>query len=436
MGFTSQYNDRQNDYIGISIFAPYETNVTVFSNQTGQAWNSTVLINEGEIFEYKLPISLRMDRSKYLQKGIEISSTKNISVLGFNFGDYNDAGDGSLALPINTLGLVYVVASYQPYSSRYRVNIAVISAQDNNPIIVLPNKNAIIYYRGLWYDGRTSQPYFTQVLGKLDALYISGTSDLSGTLVIASKPVTVISGIEHSNNLGSYDFMEAYLLPVSLWGYEYILIPVGTMRKTQGNIFRIFAYENNTVVEGLYWTRVLSSGLYTEIILEKHFTSYIKCSKPCQVVQYIRGETIYGKYAGPSMLVLPSVSQFLSYYHVVLPYGSEYYDSIAIVIQKENVYGLYMNGLKLNALRWEGVNGTEYVWTVISLSDPSAVTVYHTSSSVKFGLLVFGWKGDGSYAYAGGFSLCNKSNGELSVNLKNQHLISESFLRHVVNLVQ
>jgi hypothetical protein len=82
------------------------------------------------------------------------------------------------------------------------------------------------------------------------------------------------------------------------------------------------------------------------------------------------------------------------------------------MIENDKVQGLYMNGIKLNGLRWEAINGTKYVWTVVSFSDPSTVTVYHTSSSVRFGVLVFGWTSGASYAYTGGYMLPNHSHGE------------------------
>ena len=412
IGFAPQNRDwyYRVGYIGVSILAPYDTNVTIFSNQSSKTWNITVYINEGEIFEYKLPISLRMDRSRYLQRGIEISSTRNISVFCLNSKGYEFA-DGYLALPSWTLGLIYVVASYQPYSSSYKASITVISANDNNTIIVLPNKNAIVEYRGQRYDDSTSLLYITEVLNKLEALYIYGFSDLSGTIIIASKPVTVISSVERVRTLNYQDSMEAFLIPVSLWGYEYVLTTVGTMNAKKGDIFRIFAYENNTVVETGYWTKTLSSRMYAELILGDDLASFAKCSKPCQVVQYIRQEN-----TRPSMIVLPSVNQFLSYYQVILPYGSEYYDSITITIDNKHIEGLYMDGLKLNSLRWKSINGSNYVWTVVSLSDPNTVTVYHNSSDVKFGLLLFGWNPHASYAYPAGLALGNSLNGRICLS--------------------
>ena len=388
--------------------APYDTNVTIFSDQSSMSWNKTVYIKEGERFEFKLPNSLRMDRSRFLQRGIEISSTRNISMFCLNSQSNRQVVDGYLALPSTTLGLIYVIASYQPYSSSYRANIAVMSAHDNNTIIVLPIKNSVIYYRGQRYDDSTSLLYITQVLNKLEALYIYGFSDLSGTLVIASKPVTVISGIERVYISRNYDCLEALLLPVSLWEYEYILTTVGTMNGKLGDIFRIFAYENNTVVETGYWTKVLSSRMYVQLVLGEDLASFAKCSKPCQVVQYIRQEN-----SQPSMIVLPSINQFLSYYQVILPYGSEYHDSLTITIENEHIEGLYMNGLKLSDLRWKSINGSNYVWTVVSLSDPNTVTVYHNSSAVKFGLLVLGQNYRAWYAYPGGFALGNYLSGRV-----------------------
>ncbi|XP_028410736.1 uncharacterized protein LOC114533422 [Dendronephthya gigantea] len=361
-----------------------------------------------------------MDPSKYFQKGIEISSTSDISLLCSQ--GYYLSGDGYLALPTKALGSEYIVSSYdlyfyQPWSPN-RANVAVISAHDDNRVIVIPDKNALIYYRGLWYNGRNSQLYIIHVLNKLEALYITEKSDLSGTLVIASKQVSVISGVDTPLNLGGAAFLGASLHPISSWGYEYVLTTVRSMDKNRGDIFRIFAYRYNTVVTTAYWIKTLSPGTYTELILEKDLASYVNCSEPCQVVQYIRGESVGRRYADSSMVVVPSVNQFLSFYHVVIPGGLSYHDSITIFIEKEDINGLFFNGVKLNHCRWDKINGTNYVWTVISLSGPNTVKVYHSSEAVKFGLLAFGWNSEEysagrSYAFSGGFALNNKSAGKV-----------------------
>ena len=341
-------------------------------------------------------------------KGIEILSTRNISVTCVNH--YTGTADAYIALPVSTLGLTYVVASHSPG------NLGIVSAYDDNKIILLLVKDAVLNYQGLSYDQGIPQVYATVVLQKLEALHIYSSSDLSGTIVIASKQVAVISGshiAKPSGSNGAADILESFLLPTHLWGMQYILSTFGTIEKKKGDIFRIFAYENNTVVESAYWTKVLSPGTFTELDLEANPSSFVNCNKPCQVVQYIRGEYIHSKYADPSMIVLPSVSQFESFYHVVFPFGSEYYESVTIMIESEYKNGLYVDGIQINGERWKKINGTKYVWKVLHFADHDSVTIYHSSSAVKFGLLVFGWDNYISYGYPAGLDFSNISNSKV-----------------------
>ena len=172
-----------------------------------------------------------MDTSKHFLKGIEISSTRDILLYCLNNQHLTVKADGYLALPTRNLGLVYVVASYRPYDRYSKANIAVISAHDNNAVIIFLNKNVAVQSRSLLYDEGASL-YIT--LEKLEALYISSSSDLSGTLVLSRKPVSVISGVDSAfptGSTGQTAFFESFLLPVSLWANYYILTAVGTMNK-------------------------------------------------------------------------------------------------------------------------------------------------------------------------------------------------------------
>ncbi|XP_028409428.1 uncharacterized protein LOC114532035 [Dendronephthya gigantea] len=406
VGFTAQYSSYQAlGYIGLSIRATEDTNVTIFNNKSGSPMNDTIFIRGGEILEKKLPVSLRMAGTKKQMNGIEIKSTRNISVVCLDH--YSSSADGYLALPTNTLGLVYVAASYPPYTSYARSNLAIISAHDKNGVLIIPAKNVVINYHGLSYDKGLS---LFVTLERLEALHLSCTSDMSGTIIIASKLVAVVSGVDRalpSGSKTSHDLLESFLLPVTQWGKQYILTTVGSLNKQQGDIFRIFAFENNTVVENAYKSEVLLTGAYTELKLGQNLTSFVKCNKPCQVMQYIRGEAIGGKYADPSMIVLPSENQFLSYYQAVLPNSRQYHDSITVMIQGIYKEGLYMNGIKLNGVQWKTIEGTQYVWTVVNTAGSNTVTIFHSSSAVKFGLLVYGFNSAVSYAYPGGFALSN-----------------------------
>ena len=364
-------------------------------------------MKEGDFLEYALPRSLRMQGIQ--NNGIQLLSTMNISVACFN---YRLGGDGYLALPTNALGVTYVVASYTPYDRFARAKIGIVSTHDDTTILIQPIKNAVIEIGGTWYTHAGPIHVF---LAALQSIQVTSKSDLSGTMIFASKPVSVVCGVDLAipGGTGSYDGLESFLLPVTHWGKQYLLTTVGSTNKKQGDIFRIFAFENNTVVHSAYWTKVLLSGTYTELILGENLTSFVNCNKPCQVVQYIRGETIGGKNADTSMIVLPSIKQFKSYYHVLCSHISGFYSSVTITIEEGYTNGLFLNGAKMSYLNWIKIAGTKYVWTVVGMpAGTKNVTFYHASLDGNFGLLVYGWNGENSYAFPGGFTFQHYSTGK------------------------
>ncbi len=407
--------------------AHFDTNVTITTPKTSSKWlNVTLHMTEGDSLVYSLPLSLRMVGKQY--NGVQISSTMDISVMCLNY-DNTHGSDGYLALPTHALGIIYVVASYKRYDSYSKAKIGIVSAHDGNNILIRVNKNAVIVYGGISYD--IGSPFHVS-LDKLQSIQLLSSSDLSGTIIFSSKPVSVVSTEDRvrPGTSGNIDRVESILLPVSQWGKEYILTTVGSMNKKQGDIFRIFAYENETVVKTAYWTKVLFFGTYAELILGKNLTSFVNCSKPCQVVQYIIGETIGGKNADTSMSVLPSIKQFLSYYRVVSTYGSTFYSSITIAIKEDYTNGLYFDGVKMANLSWVKIAGTGYVWTVIGVPITTKITtIYHWSADVSFGLFVFGWNGAVSYAYPGGFAFernyTGKYNDKAIKNDNNSQILAQ-----------
>ena len=355
--------------------------------------------------QYKLSTSFRMQGINTGKKGVEVNATEDITVFCLNHVPYTS--DGYLALPTNALGTVYVVASYKPHGL---ASFGIISVNNETNIRITLNTIGTITYHGISYSKGSS---FSITLEKLETFHISHSYDLSGTIITANKPVSVISGDTCADvGAGACDHLAAFLLPAKNWGKEFVVATTGRMNKRVGDIFRVFAYENNTIVRRADRESVLSTGEFTEIDLAGgDLASSINCSKPCQVVQYVKGyRTDIGYYADTSMLVLPSVKQFLSYYHVVLFTKSAFTRHyITLLIKNCCNNGLIMNGTAMNGLHWETINGTDYTWTVVNVSGFDSVTIFHTSPEKSFGLLVFGEGEHVSYGYPGGFTLNGKT---------------------------
>ena len=406
LGFTEHIYS--NSDILISVVAKFNTDVTITALTSSRPL-FTSHIKAGKVMEYRLPNGLKMQGTNIQSKGIEINSTNDITVFCLNH--FHDTSDGYLALPTNALGTIYVVASYQ---ARWSSNFGIISGNDETNIRITLNTSGTITYRGISYSKGSS---FSITLEKLETFHMSHSYDLSGTIITANKPISVLSGDKCANvGGGACDHLAAFLLPVRNWGKEFVVATTGRMNKRVGDIFRVFAYENNTIVrEDSGEISVLSSGEFMEIDLAGgNLTSFINCNKPCQVVQYVKGyRTEFGYNSDPSIIVLPSIKQFLSYYHVNFFALSHYRrHSVTLLIKKSYNNGLVMNGIRMRGLQWETINGTEYTWTVVDVSSFDNVTIFHTSPEATFGLLVFGEGNYVSYGYPGGFALTHASDGK------------------------
>jgi hypothetical protein len=409
LGFPAQYFSSSGGYIGMSIVAHLDANVSILTRTSESPLNVTFHMKKGESLHYSLPSSLRMQSKQ--TNGILVSSTTEISLMCLNYHS-SYYGDAYLALPTHALGITYIVPSYKPYDGNSRAKIGIISTHDKNKILIQPNRVSTIQYDGTWYNhGNPLQVS----LDRLQSIQLTSTSDLSGTVIYATKPISVVSSVDRARigNSGLVGRLDSFLSPVSQWGQHYILTTIGSAQKSRGDVFRVFAYENNTVIKSGNWTKVLSLGMHVEISLDETLASFVNCSKPCQVTQYTRGER---NGCRASMIVLPSVKHYLPYYRIVSSYTSNFYSSVIVTIEERHTNGLFINGLKGDNLDWMRVTGTKYVWTVVGTPGTEIATFYHSSPEIIFGMLAFGWNNDISYAYPGGVAFEHHTTGRYNIH--------------------
>ena len=334
--------------------------------------------------------------------GILVTATSDVAVSCLNKARYS--ADSYLALPTNKLGRKYVVASYA------KTTLGIISPQDSTIVYLIPNIKRTIRYKGRSY--RKGQKIKIK-LNKLETFHLDYRSDLSGIIIEANKLIAVLSGNKCGKiNTRYCDHLVEFLLPVSKWGTEFLVATTATISKNRGDIFRVFAYENNTRIRSRKRDRYLKSGEFMEYDLNNELSSFFECSKPCQVIQYTKGYVNKrGKEVDSSMLVVPSISHFLNSYKVILS-GAEknwYQHSMTVIIKSSERDGLVLNGRKAAGLQWESIDRTRYSWTIIQISRETAVT--HISRNALFGVLVFGERDFESHGYPAGLDLDGKKSG-------------------------
>jgi hypothetical protein len=255
------------------------------------------------------------DDQIYPKRAVHVESEAPIVVYGINRTNYTS--DGMLALPLNALGKEYVVASardiadgtVQKLPSQYMI----IAPYDNTSVQILNPKDTPNHKAG---------ERFTINMMKGDvfsAMSIGFGGDLSGSYILANKPIAVTAGQNCTylpdQNYPACDHLEEMMLPVSSWGKFYHSVPYATRRKA--DLFRIFAGDNNAkiYINGTLYATLATKGgeegvgwlEYLPLIRENiEFTS----DKPIYVGQYNNSQNYDGVATDPFYLVLTPVEQY------------------------------------------------------------------------------------------------------------------------------
>ncbi|OGU10857.1 MAG: hypothetical protein A2X61_12770 [Ignavibacteria bacterium GWB2_35_12] len=247
----------------------------------------------------------------------------DIPFICFAVTQYQDKGEGYLAMPVQSLGNEYIVSSWADDSdnltSYHPSYISIVSAYDNNIISLTLGGTPGTKSKGGLQTGNSCN--FN--LGKGNILLIASDgqgTDFSGTRILSSKPIAVISSnycADVPENIGNCNFITEMEVPTNTWGQTYFYTPIYTRRNN--SYVKIFAKEAGTNIfrdsnqiaslstGGGYidsgWVKLRAAEGSPRPII---FTG----DKPINVVQYNCGEFDDSIPFKPFMMNLTSLEQF------------------------------------------------------------------------------------------------------------------------------
>jgi hypothetical protein len=264
--------------------------------------NKTVNFNiaQGEQFMHKITDFDVLHRTSETveKKGVYINSSGNISVYAFN--ERFRSADGTVILPLPTLGKDYLVTSHYEVMSvnvPFNANIndestlLVVAVEDNTLVEITPSVFTL--------SGKIPNKPFTVTLNTGDSYQIKAKEDLTGSRVRVigenvedCKNLAVFGGNKWTSvgNCGAANdhlFQQAY--PVNTWGTEFIHIPL--LGRTSGELVKVLASENGTgvFVDGVN-KGVLNAGKFFTFDLPAGKTASINTTKPASVTVFAKSQ--------------------------------------------------------------------------------------------------------------------------------------------------
>lgn len=268
-----------NNFIKIFITSGIQTKVQVEIKKYNKITNGLTIPNdvigfdlsptEGQPFLYNPNTMKGKPAENWQQAGIRITADDPIVV--YVMCKYRHTSDGFLALPVSGLGREYIAATYNDMgwggNQFFPPWVGITAAYDNTDVNITMGGTASSEI--LTVDGAKIKPgqrIPRQRLQKGDVYMFSSNGpfqDVSGSKIVSSKPVSVVSGhfctnIPLSNQW--CDYTVDMQLPTETWGKIYH-IPAYTPRRYPG-IIRIYAKEDNTDVfrDGQYLLNIRKGG--------------------------------------------------------------------------------------------------------------------------------------------------------------------------------
>ena len=393
--------------------------VTYFIEAPGVGYYHRGVVSAGNEVILNLPNSVEASSYDGQNKGIYLTtSSSTVTVIGQSLDSVSS--DTYFALPITELDDVYIYYGLSvPRAFHLELinsSILIVGTEDNTMISLTATQPVNISIDNTIMQlipGRQ----FSFRINRLKTIYIGSPYDLSGTKIVADKPVSVFSGHECANvpwNVTFCSYLIEQIPPTALWGTVHYIAPLAG--KTSYTV-KVLAAHNSTTVN-VYCNNTMRSftineGMFFNVTVQIKEYCAIYSNKKILVVQLSHGSSYdISDYGDPMMTLVPATNQYLNNCDLVTIHGTRspynHYVNIIVMAQyyQPNMIFFIAGGVNrsLAMQQWIPIQVnsiTEAYATQLSISEGRAHIV-HTDAAAKMMTIVYGFDSNDGYGHIGG----------------------------------
>lgn len=362
----------------------------------GLAFSAPFSVTPGTVTTVNIPSGAAANGDDSVEnKGIHVFAGEEVTVYGLN--RIQATTDAFLGLPTDILGTEYINLGYANVNVVNASQFGVVATQNNTTVTITPTVAAGV--------GRVAGVPFNIVLnqGQTYQLVTQGSApaDLSGSIILADRPIAVFGGHRCSNIPAGNTFCDhivEQLPPVSTWGNSFVTFPLAT--RLNGDTFRVMAAQNNTVVSinGAV-VATLDRGEIFETVLTA--ASRITSDQPVLLAQYSNSTSFDGVTSDPFEVIVPPFEQFLAGYTITTPASGFAINFVNVVASNAGVGAIAIDGVIIPAGNYTPIPGSGFSGVAV----PITVGNHSLSGPGPFGLTTYGFATADSYGYPGGLAL-------------------------------
>ncbi|XP_050843022.1 IgGFc-binding protein-like isoform X2 [Serinus canaria] len=306
----------------------------------------------------KIPPQAEMVGSQIFENAVVVKTTAAVTAVMVN--DKPTAADSAVVIPVHRWGTEYHVVTPNPGPTR---NAQFVVAAWDQPTTVNIHLNADITFRGRLHRRGSS---LTIPLEPFQAAQIQSAADLSGTRVVAQRPVAVFSGHTCVGRLSRCDHVVEQLHPITQWGKSFLVPPVPF--QGQSNLIYITADQPTRVTghsEITKTTREIQPNHSLLYGTQSPQGLFLTSEAGVQVFLLGSGENSGAITFEPFFVSIPDITGYCNSYSVVALEG--YDNRILLVVKTAETSGILLNKRPLGSVAWQQIPGTDYSWVGINL---------------------------------------------------------------------
>jgi hypothetical protein len=389
-------------------------------------------VDVGQIHTFELPAQNLPPRSNGYE-GLAYRIESDIPLTAYQFNPLDNlvqvfSNDASLLFPTHVLATDYIAITgdaillgtdLEPQGDNSGAYVAIVATEDGTTVDLFPEWGL---YPGPYEDVVLDRgEIFTAVsLGPKIYPGTPGDGNLSGSRVLADKPVAVFSGnvatIEPNPGPCCADHLEHQMLPLVAWGISYNAAPPPSPSGPGTN--NPAAYRITGAFDGtqLKWTpsapagapTVIGAGQTVRFQTNLAFSvESVDAEKPFALTEFLLSNQAingFGEPGDPAMIALPAVAQYQKKYIFLVPDG--YAANFVTIVMPAGATATLDGNPVAGASKPAGVvDGIAWNYVHVALQTGS-----HTvESEDPFGIVSVGYSQDVSYGYPGGSGVASIS---------------------------
>jgi len=379
--------------LSLFITGPTATSGTV--DIPGLSFSQAFSVTPGTVTTVVLPSGAQINTSDTVENlGIHVTAGAEVTVYGLNRVPFTT--DAYLGLPTDILDTEYIVQGYKNVDIVEGTEFAIVAPQDGTTVTITPTVTTGSRTAGVPYDVVLNQGQTYQLRNTNAA-----PADLSGTIILSTKPIAVFGGHECANipaGAVACDHIVEEMTPTRTWGRDFVTVPLAT--RTGGDTFRFLAQQDGTDVSinGTVVATLNRGGIHEQILTQ---ASVVTATKPILVTQYSNSSSFDGVTSDPFEVIIPPNEQFLQDYTVTTPASGFDPNFINVAIPTAAVASLTIDGAPVNPAAFTVIGTSAFSGAQL----PVALGSHTLSASQPFGIIVYGFASFDSYGYPGGLSL-------------------------------